>query len=101
MWAGEVGERLITDVTRLIDRLESRGLVRRKREAEDRRAMCVYITDGGRDCLAALDNSVHAMPRSMRDARSARSSSMLPHLVRSFVMQSRPGPPPAIQRGRS
>lgn len=65
MWACEVGERPISrgpDVIRLIDRLEQRGRVRRKRDAEDRRAMRVYITDGGRDCLAALDSSVRTMP---------------------------------------
>ena len=57
--AGEVGERLIArspDVTRLIDRLEKRGLVRRRRDPEDRRAVRVVISKAGRDTLTALDN---------------------------------------------
>ena len=58
LWAGEIGERLITrspDVTRLIDRLEKRKLVKRKRDANDRRAVRIHITDLGREEIAAID----------------------------------------------
>lgn len=63
--AGEIGERLIArspDVTRLIDRLEKRGLVRRRRDPQDRRAVRVGITPAGRDtldCLNAAASSIH------------------------------------------
>src|SRR5947207_6043374 len=46
----EVAERMVTrdpDITRLIDRLERRGLVQRVRSAEDRRIVRVRITPQG------------------------------------------------------
>jgi DNA-binding MarR family transcriptional regulator len=56
--AGEIGERMITrdpDVTRLLDRLERRGLVERWRCTEDRRVVWTRITDAGRGAIAPLD----------------------------------------------
>lgn len=47
-------ERLISrapDMTRMLDRLEARGFVRRTRSPEDRRAVFVSITRGGLDLL--------------------------------------------------
>lgn len=61
--AGEVGERLITrspDVTRLIDRLERRGLVARSPDAEDRRAVRIIITEAGRQLISTLDPKASA-----------------------------------------
>ena len=58
--AGEIGERLIArspDVTRLIDRLEKRGLVSRRKDGDDRRAVRVFITQDGLDRIAALDQA--------------------------------------------
>ena len=53
----EIGERMVTkdsDITRLLDRLEARGLISRER-AEDRRFIIARITDEGRHMLAELD----------------------------------------------
>ncbi|MEO7521086.1 MAG: MarR family transcriptional regulator [Gemmatimonas sp.] len=61
---GEVGERMVThepDVTRLLDRMEARGLVHRERGVGDRRLVHVRITVDGLTLLAALDEPVHAM----------------------------------------
>lgn len=58
---GEVGERMVTrepDVTRLLDRLERRGLVARRRLEKDRRVVEAHITDAGLELLAALDEPV-------------------------------------------
>ena len=58
LWAGELGERLVTrspDVTRIVDRLEKRGLVRRSADPSDRRAVRVHITDAGRERIAPFD----------------------------------------------
>ena len=58
LWAGELAERLITrspDVTRIVDRLETRGLVRRSADPADRRAVRVHITDEGRERIAPFD----------------------------------------------
>jgi DNA-binding MarR family transcriptional regulator len=61
---GEIGERLVSpgpDVTRLLDRLEQRGLVTRLRDAEDRRVVRARITEKGLDLLATLDEPVGRM----------------------------------------
>ncbi len=54
----EVGARMlkrVPDVTRLLDRLEQRGLIERWRCAEDRRVVRTRITDAGLDLLAGID----------------------------------------------
>ncbi len=63
----EVGERLIErtpGVTRLLDRLEEKGLVRRERSREDRRLVHVWITRAGLDLLRGLDEAVDAADES-------------------------------------
>ena len=57
----EIGSRMITrvpDVTRLVDRLEARGFVRRQRTERDRRVVLVSITAKGLKVLAELDEPV-------------------------------------------
>jgi DNA-binding MarR family transcriptional regulator len=59
---GEVVGRLIQrdpDVTRLLDRLEKRGLIERGRDLEDRRVVRTRITQSGLDLLASLDDAVN------------------------------------------
>jgi DNA-binding MarR family transcriptional regulator len=54
----ELGSRMVTrmpDVTRLVDRLESAGLVERRRTPQDRRIVLVRLTRPGRELLARLD----------------------------------------------
>ena len=58
---GEISERLVTkdsDITRLLDRLEARGLISRGREAKDRRRITARITGEGLRILAELDRPV-------------------------------------------
>lgn len=60
---GEIGSRMITrdpDVTRLLDRLEKRGLISRCRETRDRRTVVTRITPAGLKMLARLDKPVKA-----------------------------------------
>jgi len=55
---GEVAVRMITrdpDVTRLLDRMEKRKLIRRSRQKKDRRVVCARITDAGLELLEGLD----------------------------------------------
>ena len=62
--AGEIGERMITrdpDVTRLLDRLEKRGLAERWRCTEDRRVVWTRITPAGRAAIAPLDAEVNEL----------------------------------------
>lgn len=56
----EVGERMVTkesDITRLLNRLEARGLITRER-GEDRRFLVVRIADKGLGLLSELDEPV-------------------------------------------
>lgn len=59
----EIAERMIErtpGITRLVDRLEGKGLVRRTRSQEDRRRVLCSITDEGLELLADLDEPVDA-----------------------------------------
>jgi len=58
---GEIAERLVSpgpDVTRLLDRLEARGLVERLRSAADRRVVRARIVEAGCELLASLDEPI-------------------------------------------
>lgn len=57
----EIGDRLIErtpGITRLLDRLEEKELVRRQRCAEDRRQVHCWITAAGLELLGQLDGPV-------------------------------------------
>ena len=57
----EVGSRMVEEtpgITRLLDRLEAKGLVRRQRCPKDRRQHLCWITPQGLDLLASLDGPV-------------------------------------------
>ena len=51
------------DVTRLLDRLETRGLVARSRDAKDRRVIFARITEAGLELLEELDRPVAEVHR--------------------------------------
>jgi DNA-binding MarR family transcriptional regulator len=54
----EIGERMMEQtpgVTRLLDRLEVKGLISRSRGSNDRRQVLCRLTPAGRDILAELD----------------------------------------------
>jgi DNA-binding MarR family transcriptional regulator len=60
----EVGERLVTkvpDVTRLLDRIESGGLITRQRGTADRRYVTTRITDKGLKLLEKIDRELPAL----------------------------------------
>ncbi|MGE3819621.1 MAG: MarR family winged helix-turn-helix transcriptional regulator [Isosphaeraceae bacterium] len=64
----EIAGRMVTrlpDVTRLIDRLESKGLVQRSRTEEDRRVVLIAITAAGLTLLASLDEPVQSLTREL------------------------------------
>jgi DNA-binding MarR family transcriptional regulator len=64
----DIAERMIDrdpDITRLIDRLETRGLVKRSRSRRDRRVTEVSITDKGLALVRGLDAHVQRMPKAL------------------------------------
>jgi DNA-binding MarR family transcriptional regulator len=57
----EIGNRLIEmmpGITRLLDRLEEKGFVRRERDPQDRRLVNCWITQPGLDLLKDMDEPV-------------------------------------------
>ena len=57
----EVRARMVTpvpDATRLLDRLEDRGYVERRRDAEDKRFVTARISDAGLELLERMDRPV-------------------------------------------
>lgn len=68
----EIGERMVEHapgITRLLDRLEAKGLVRRQRCPEDRRQVLCWLTPAGAELVERLDEPV--------DSADAEAVSML------------------------
>lgn len=58
---GQISERMVTkdsDITRLLERLDTRGLITRERDGQDRRYITVRITPEGLDLLTSLDEPI-------------------------------------------
>jgi len=87
---GEVAERMITrdpDVTRLLDRLERRGLLVRTREQADRRVVRSRITNDGLAALARLDAPLRALHREQLGHLRPRRLAQLTALLRRAADQ--------------
>ena len=64
----DIAERMIErdpDITRLVDRLETRGLVKRSRSRQDRRVVEVGMTDKGLVLVRGLDVHVQRLPKAL------------------------------------
>ena len=63
---GEIAKRMITrdpDITRLLDRMEKRGLISRSRESRDRRLVLARITPDSINLVNRLDEPVQKIHR--------------------------------------
>jgi DNA-binding MarR family transcriptional regulator len=71
-----IGDRMIShdpDMTRLLDRMEKRGLITRARQTDDRRVVKARITAPGLQLLRTLDQPVHDLhKRQFRHISAAR-----------------------------
>lgn len=88
----EVGERLIShdpDMTRLLDRMESRGLIARAREEKDRRVVKTRITAEGLRILAELDAPVRDLHRRQLRHLPARQLRELSRLLERARAQAK------------
>jgi DNA-binding MarR family transcriptional regulator len=82
----EVSERMVTkdsDITRLLDRLEARGLISRGREAKDRRRVVARITDEGLRVLAELDGTITETHRSQLGHLAKKQLDTLDELLKA------------------
>jgi len=80
----EVGARMVEEtpgITRLLDRLESKGLVRRQHCPTDRRQHLCWITKEGLDLLASLDEPVVTHSREMLSGLTREEQSRLVRLL--------------------
>ena len=62
----DIGDRMVTrvpDVTRLLDRLTTDGLVSRERASDDRRVVLTQITSQGRQLVDSLDEPVERLAK--------------------------------------
>ena len=80
----EIGARLVEQspgITRMIDRLETAGLVRRERPRKDRRQVICHIEKRGLEILARLDTRV---PEASEVLFSGLSSADIDRLIASL-----------------
>jgi DNA-binding MarR family transcriptional regulator len=80
----ELGAHLVSrvpDVTRLVDRLEKKGLAQRIRATHDRRVIYVRISKKGLEALEALDEPVRELHRSQLSHLSAKELLTLAELL--------------------
>jgi DNA-binding MarR family transcriptional regulator len=94
----ELGRRLImhrSNVTGLVDRLEQRGLVRRREVATDRRAYCVVLTPAGAELLGRILPEYHRMAervwKNFPAARACRLTADLQRLAGQAEELLQPG----------
>ena len=83
----EVGDRMIShdpDITRLLDRMDKRGLITRERQTDDRRVVKTRITTSGLTALKALDAPVREMHKRQFQHMSAGRLKTLSNLLREL-----------------
>jgi len=80
----EIADRMVTrdpDITRLLDRLETRGLVVRSREQKDRRIIIARITQEGQRLLSGLDKPVTELNERLLGPLGERKQNLLVELL--------------------
>jgi DNA-binding MarR family transcriptional regulator len=88
-----------TQMVFLVDELESRGFVQRRRNPADRRSYALYLTDTGRDMLAKVQAAGEAHQARLGSSLSADEREQLSALLRRIARaegiseQSLPGVP--------
>ncbi len=84
----QVAARMMTrepDLTRLLDRLEKAGLVRRQRQPSDRRVVRVGITAAGLELLSQIDAPMLALHRLQFSVLSEKQAATLVRLARRLI----------------
>lgn len=80
----EIGERMVTydpDVTKLLDRLETRSLVTRERQQQDRRVIVVHISKEGLKLLKEIDRPILALTKNLLGHLGSRRLAALNELL--------------------
>jgi DNA-binding MarR family transcriptional regulator len=80
----ELGDRTVKDkttVTRILDRLEKKGLLARRRDPRDRRSQRIFLTEAGSTVLDALMPLVHGYGHALFGGLSPGDSDQLRRLL--------------------
>jgi DNA-binding MarR family transcriptional regulator len=80
-------------MTRLVDRLEEKGLIRRERSEEDRRVVSLLVTSAGRGVLPRLRDSAARVIQRLLVGFSASEVNHLRGLLDRMIANDRPGEP--------
>jgi DNA-binding MarR family transcriptional regulator len=89
-----------TQMVFLVDELETRGLVERRRNPADRRSYALYLTPAGKDMLARVQQVAQAHQASLGKSLSESEKEQLTDLLHRIARdqgvtgQSLPGIPP-------
>jgi len=86
----DIADRMIErdpDITRLIDRLEKRGLVKRSRSRQDRRVVEVGMTDKGLVLVRGLDAHVQRLPKALLGRLGAERVRQLATLLEAVLSE--------------
>jgi DNA-binding MarR family transcriptional regulator len=89
---GQIAERMITrepDITRMLDRLERRDLIRRERQKDDRRVVLTFLTDEGADLLKELDRPVKELHGKQLDSLTETELDRLTKLLEKAKRRSK------------
>jgi DNA-binding MarR family transcriptional regulator len=81
----QLGQQMISrgpDITRMLDRLEAKKLIRRTRSKENRRAVTAVITPAGLSLLNAMSSEIVAMHQRQVGHLSAAQQNQLIRLLR-------------------
>lgn len=79
-----IGDRMVShdpDITRLLDRMEKRGLIRRERQKDDRRVVRTRITSQGLGLLKPLDQPMRELHKQQFRHMSAKRLKILAELL--------------------
>ena len=79
-----IGDRMIShdpDMTRLLDRMEKRGLITRERQTDDRRVVKTRITPQALSLLKTLDQPIHELHKRQFRHMPATRLKILNHLL--------------------
>jgi DNA-binding MarR family transcriptional regulator len=73
-----------SNVTRIVDKLESKGLVERTLSLEDRRKMDIIITENGIELLKKLDKKVSDFHAPMKNNLTVKELETLKQLIKKI-----------------
>lgn len=84
---GELGEKILksnANLTTVLDSLEKKSLAERRRSAEDRRKVTVYLTDSGRELIARVFSRHAKIAERVFEFLSAEEQNTLSAILKKF-----------------